>query len=98
MRESLSNFLVDLAVDPDHLQQFLHDRQSAVDRSSQALTAQEKEALLSGDADRIRSAIGDDKGIPQHSRAIPQHFKKKKGAKKRTPKKKTGRRPGGKKR
>ena len=96
MRESLSNFLVDLAVDPDQLQQFLQNRHSDVDRWSQALTAEEKDAVLSGDADRVRWALGDSKGIPQHKggrRAPPR-----KGTKKQAPKKKPGRRPGGKKR
>jgi hypothetical protein len=99
MRQTLRDFLVDLAVDPDLLQQFVQDRRSAIERWSQGLTAQEKEALLSGDADRIRSALGGGKGIiPVYAKTLSARFTKRKGTKKSAPKKTPGRRPRGTKR
>jgi Aromatic-ring-opening dioxygenase LigAB, LigA subunit len=55
MSNSLNNFLVDLACDPARMDAFLADPSRVVNESS--LSADERAAVLTRDADRIREAL-----------------------------------------
>jgi hypothetical protein len=89
MTDVLTNFLVDLASDPEQMSRAVPDGAVGIERWGGALTDDEKTAVLSGDDDRIWQALAKKgpkgpKTIPQH--AIPQHKIKKtpkKGGKKR---------------
>ena len=77
MSQSLRDFLVDLAADPECLSQFVADPGGALDRAG--LTAEEKAAVLSRDSDQLRSALG--ASLADHLTHVLT--RKKKGAKKR---------------
>lgn len=60
MSENLSNFLVDLASDPDRMASFLMDPGALLDRAR--LTADEKAAVLSQDPRRLSDMFAEDNG------------------------------------
>jgi hypothetical protein len=56
MSEQLKNFLVDLASDPERMKRFSQDPNTELE--STGLSADEKDAVLSRDASRLRAALG----------------------------------------
>jgi aromatic-ring opening dioxygenase LigAB LigA subunit len=88
MSEALKNFLVDLATDPDRMKRFTDDPGSELDRAG--LSDEEKSAVTSRDATRLRSALG--KG---HSDTMTQFNAraKQRKAPKKTSRKSTAKKP-----
>jgi hypothetical protein len=83
MSEHLSEFLIDMASDPSRAASFAANPQFELDRSQ--LSAEERDAILGGDAARIRFVLKGEGG------GGVMTTKKKSGTKKKpAPKKKTG--------
>jgi hypothetical protein len=78
--DTLSDFLVDLASDPDRMQAFVANPNVLLDQST--LSADEKAAILSRDARAIRTIMGLAPG------EASENYAKKKGKKKKSAKKK----------
>ena len=55
MTEKLSDFLIDLATDPDRMSRFAADPEGELDRAG--LTADERAAVLTRDSSRLRRAL-----------------------------------------
>jgi len=92
MSDRLTMFLVNLATDPDRLQEFARDPGGALDAAG--LTAEERAAVLSRDTAVVRQALGQseaDHMTQTASTAQRRKFaaKKKAAAKRKTAKKKT---------
>jgi hypothetical protein len=79
MTDSLANFLVDMAADPDRLAAFLSDPAAAADRGG--LTDEEKAAVVARDAPGIRRALAapDDPYTNSVNDAYPGDDKRKPG-------------------
>jgi hypothetical protein len=56
MNKNVSNFLVDLASNPDRLERFKNDPTGEIDRAP--LTADEKAAILAHDSQRVVEVLG----------------------------------------
>ena len=56
MSEALNDFLIDLAVNPDRLAQFMRDPHAEIERAQ--LTVEEADAVLARDRIRIRAVMG----------------------------------------
>ena len=99
MSEALHEFLIDLAVNPDRMGQFLRDPAAEIERAH--LTMEEAEAVLARDRMRIRAVLGpawlaitdDQQDGEGHRRKRRDGPKKKYGDKKRSKKKTPARRP-----
>lgn len=98
MTETLKNFLVDLASDSGHMTGFTTDPADGLERWAPTLTEEEKAVVLSGDAERLRSAMAWTQAPTAGGSAPTAAKKHRKRAKKQAPKKKPGRRPARKKR
>ena len=57
MSEGLSNFLVELASDPEFLGRFHNDPARELDQWSERLTAEERVAILSRNSRQLREAL-----------------------------------------
>ena len=75
MSESLKNFLVDLASDPERMKRFAEDPASAADQAG--LSAEEKAIVMARDASRLRAALGQ----PDHDSLTQNLAKKRRPAK-----------------
>ena len=67
MSEILRNFLVDLATDSKLMNDFIKDRKGALDKWSQGLSHEEKQALLTGNSVKIAELLGTP---PHHSHSV----------------------------
>ena len=88
MSETLTNFLVDLACEPGRMTRFMADPEGA-NQWSEGLTDEEKEAVKTGDARKIRYLLVRDAAMPVFGPVFGKKKpgKKKKGAKKPSKKK-----------
>lgn len=89
MSEALTNFLVDLASDRGLMARFMANPESELNQRPERLTDEEKEAVKTGNALKIRSLLGVEMAAPNlvGGAAPKPKAGKKKGAKKPSPKK-----------
>lgn len=83
MSETLTNFLVDLASDRGLMARFIANPESELNQWPEGLTDEEKNAVKTGDALKIRTLLGAKMAPPNLvGGAAPKKVGKKKGAKK----------------
>ena len=68
MRQGLSDFLVRLGNDPDLYAEYMSDRGGVMEREGVVLA--DRDALLSGDLEEIRTRIRNDYSEPHEARVI----------------------------